>query len=248
MQDAAELLALKNLNKDEQLRLQQSDYALLDGELKALALDRRLLQNPNSGALVTTNSTDGESKEQQQQQQLSTPTIMQFSKFMTDSFDGDYLGLRNNADVYRTVLSHGDEKLLFSDYVLKVNRSGTRKKRMFLITESAVYTMLPNKRGTLTRRINIENIKSVSCSKKKSTLLVLHHVSDSDFLYEAPKRPEIMFLLIALHRQRAGSELPFQFGEDLFVRDEEHTVRHVAIYDTQQYRVKHAKHIVQPTA
>lgn len=51
-------------------------------------------------------------------------------------FDSDYLFLANNKNVIQKI---NNEKLLFSDAIIKINRMGWSQKRNIVITNKAVY-------------------------------------------------------------------------------------------------------------
>ena len=57
---------------------------------------------------------------------------------MEDTSDKDYLGFKNDSAIKSIV---GDEKLLFSDKIIKVNRYGLSQERNILITDKAIYNL-----------------------------------------------------------------------------------------------------------
>ena len=57
---------------------------------------------------------------------------------MEDTNDRDYLNFKNDSSIKATI---GDEKLLFSDKIIKVNRYGLSQERNILITDKAIYNL-----------------------------------------------------------------------------------------------------------
>eukprot|EP00163_Fabomonas_tropica_P023677 TRINITY_DN4107_c0_g1_i11.p1 TRINITY_DN4107_c0_g1~~TRINITY_DN4107_c0_g1_i11.p1 ORF type:complete len:181 (+),score=45.01 TRINITY_DN4107_c0_g1_i11:518-1060(+) len=60
------------------------------------------------------------------------------------TFVGDNLSLGNNSTVTKKMAKHGDKKVVFSDYVIKVNRRNKMQKRVLLISDQALYNLDPS--------------------------------------------------------------------------------------------------------
>ena len=63
-----------------------------------------------------------------------------------------------------------DEKILFTDFVMKINRKGKQQQRTLLITDKAVYNLKDKK---MKRRIDIQSITAITASQV-SDEFVLH--------------------------------------------------------------------------
>lgn len=62
------------------------------------------------------------------------PNLISF--YRTDSFKGDYLLLGRDARVLDVVrYEHGDEGVIFSDHVQKINRRNEYQARVLVVTE-----------------------------------------------------------------------------------------------------------------
>ena len=57
---------------------------------------------------------------------------------MEDTSDKDYLNFKNEKNIKSII---GDEKLLFSDKLIKINRYGLSQERNILITDKAIYNL-----------------------------------------------------------------------------------------------------------
>jgi uncharacterized protein (UPF0216 family) len=57
---------------------------------------------------------------------------------MEDTSDKDFLNFKNEKNIKSII---GDEKLLFSDKLIKINRYGLSQERNILITDKAIYNL-----------------------------------------------------------------------------------------------------------
>jgi len=93
------------------------------------------------------------------------------------------------------------EKVAFSDFVIKINRKGKEQTRTILITDKAVYNLMPNNYGKCKRRVGIDRIISVTVSAI-SDEFVLHIPEEYDYRYKSSKKDQI---LQALKQQKKVS-------------------------------------------
>ena len=61
---------------------------------------------------------------------------------MEDTSDKDFLNFKNEKNIKSII---GDEKLLFSDKLIKINRYGLSQERNILITDKAIYNLKKKK-------------------------------------------------------------------------------------------------------
>ena len=57
---------------------------------------------------------------------------------MEDTSDKDFLNFKNEKNIKSII---GDEKLLFSDKLIKINRYGLSQERNILITDKSIYNL-----------------------------------------------------------------------------------------------------------
>ena len=81
-----------------------------------------------------------------------------------------------------------DEKILFSDFVVKINRKSKEQNRTMLITDKAVYNI---KNYKVQRRILLMNLVSVTTSAT-SEEFVMHIPEEYDYRYKSAKKGEII--------------------------------------------------------
>jgi hypothetical protein len=161
----------------------------------------------------------------------------EFTDLMRASFKGDYLAARNDTAMLRAVHAVGDEHILFSDYVQRVDRRNKYQRRILLITDAHVLCLWADRGRPVRRVIQILAIRHISLSRQSADMFVLHYADEYDYLLISSKRSEIMYHLLTQTRElSSGSKtLTYRFGERVYVRDRDHKHRdvHVAQGDGQ---------------
>eukprot|EP00455_Lapot_gusevi_P042692 TRINITY_DN509_c0_g1_i2.p1 TRINITY_DN509_c0_g1~~TRINITY_DN509_c0_g1_i2.p1 ORF type:complete len:541 (+),score=170.49 TRINITY_DN509_c0_g1_i2:57-1679(+) len=123
----------------------------------------------------------------------------------------DYLNLANNRDVERMLQRNGQrvpkpEDVVLSCDVTKINRKDKEQLRTLLITDAALYNLMPRDYGTMKRRIAIEVVESISISAL-SDEFVVHVPQEYDYRFKSPKKEEIADTISAQHRKKTGKKL-----------------------------------------
>lgn len=104
--------------------------------------------------------------------------------------NADFLNLKDNQKLLKLIR---DEVLLLTDAVNKINNYGFKKKRLFIITNKAIYNLKTNL--SLRRRTEFKYVQGVSVSKQSLEFVI--HCSDieHDFWYISDKRTSIIEVL-----------------------------------------------------
>ena len=89
----------------------------------------------------------------------------------------DNLSFANDKDILKTT---NNEKLLFSDNIIKINRYNMSQERTFLITASAVYNL---KKKSLKRKIELKNIRGVTISSLTDEFVIHGLEIEYDYHY-----------------------------------------------------------------
>jgi hypothetical protein len=167
-----------------------------------------------------------------------------FAEFLKTMFKGDYLQLGFNRAIIKIIGAYeDDEKILFSDHVQKVNRYNMKQKRIVVVSSHGLYVFHTDFK--LNRRIDINDINSVSLSKTHTNVLVVHHKMDYDYLFLAPKRDELLNHLFERYHMVTGRRLTHQFGDHLYVADKD--LHHRPIDITDERTVKFGKSMLFET-
>lgn len=115
---------------------------------------------------------------------------------------GDHLCLSGNTKVQKLLKEKGEnkpqpEKVQFSDFVIKINRKGKEQTRTILVTDKALYNLMPNNYGKCQRRIPITDMEAVSLSSV-SDEFVVHVPNEYDYRYKSSKKDQIVASLKTL--------------------------------------------------
>lgn len=110
--------------------------------------------------------------------------------------DNDHLSLGSSLQLQNILSKYGgDEKVIFSDFVSKINRKGKTQQRTLLITGTGLYNLKPKgKTYQIQRRINIDDIVAITTSQQ-SDEFVIHVPEEYDYRYRTAKRDEIIDVL-----------------------------------------------------
>jgi len=155
-----------------------------------------------------------------------------FSTLLLDSFKGDYLRARNDARLLKIVYAVGDERIVFSDFVQRIDHHNKYQKRILLISDRHVLCLWADRGRPLRRRIPLESIVHVSLSRQSAATFVIHAADQYDYLLISDKRAEILYHLL---QQMAllGRSLKYKYGERLYVQDREGLHRDVQVAEAQ---------------
>jgi len=117
---------------------------------------------------------------------------------------GDHLCLASNPAVQKMLQKEGHnsplpEVVVFSDFVTKINRKEKEQTRVLLLTDKAIYNLLPSAYGKCKRRISLESVTSVTASSI-SDEFVLHVPEEYDYRFKSPKKDQICELVPKLFK------------------------------------------------
>lgn len=99
-----------------------------------------------------------------------------------------------------------NEKIHFADFVVKINRKEKKQIRLLLITNNAIYNLMPNKLSKCRRRITLESIGSITMSKL-SDEFVFHILDEYDYRFKSNKKEIIKQVIADLYAQITNSKV-----------------------------------------
>jgi len=108
---------------------------------------------------------------------------------MADAQAEDSLQLANNASCSKMLQKLGEnwpeaEKVKLSLSLIKINRKGKEQNRVMLITDKAIYNLMPRDYSKCRRRIRLENVASVTFSKITNEFAI-HVPEEYDYRFKA---------------------------------------------------------------
>jgi len=89
------------------------------------------------------------------------------------------------------------EEVRLSDFVIKINRKGVEQTRVFLLTDKAIYNVMPSNHGKCKRRIPIETVTGVTMSTL-SNEFVIHIPNEYDYRFKSPQKKKLIDTLATL--------------------------------------------------
>lgn len=124
---------------------------------------------------------------------------------VSDDEKMDHLCLAGNSAVQKMLQKEGQnsplpESIVFSDFVIKINRKDKEQTRVLLLTSKAIYNLLPSAYGKCKRRISIESIASITASAI-SDEFVLHVPEEYDYRFKSAKKDKICDLIVKLFKK-----------------------------------------------
>lgn len=117
----------------------------------------------------------------------------------------DHLSLSGNANCLKMLQKFGQnspqaEVVIFSDFVIKINRKEKEQTRVMLITTKGVYNLLPNNYGKCKRRIAIDSIAGLTASAI-SDEFVFHVPDEYDYRFKSAKKDKICDIICKVYRK-----------------------------------------------
>merc|ERR1719499_2655934 len=124
----------------------------------------------------------------------------------------DTLSLASNAQCKKMLGKLGEnwpseEKVKLSQALIKINRKGKEQQRVMLITDKAIYNLMPRDLSKCRRRIRLENVASVTFSTT-SQEFAIHVPEEYDYRFKAASaqaKKQVQETLTAVYNQKVKS-------------------------------------------
>ncbi|KAG2377528.1 hypothetical protein C9374_009044 [Naegleria lovaniensis] len=110
------------------------------------------------------------------------------------TYTRDYVNAEGNIQLQLAFSKHGDKEVLFADRLEKVNDKCKIQKRIFVVSDLAVYNIDPSN-FKIKRRVEISEIESIYVSTYTDGYFVLKVPNSYDFLYSAWRRTELIMAI-----------------------------------------------------
>ena len=120
----------------------------------------------------------------------------------------------------------GYSKVIFSDYVIKVNRRNKMQKRVLMLTDGGLYNLDPSN-FKAKRRIDVTKLTHVSLSELSDNFFALHVDKEYDYLMVSGKKIEIVMHLMAIYEEKKKQALRVVFDNCFDYRIDEENVREI---------------------
>ncbi|KCV71250.1 hypothetical protein H696_02200 [Fonticula alba] len=148
-------------------------------------------------------------------------------------FLGDYLSLASNANIIKVLARHRDQKITFSDIVVKINKRNKMQERILLLTEEAIYNIDPTNHK-VKRRIALRELGGVRLSCLPDNFFCLHVPSEYDYLMVSNRKTEIVTKLMESYRELTGGDtLPVAFANTFDYRIDTDVYRDITFSEVE---------------
>ena len=104
----------------------------------------------------------------------------------------DDLNIRSDEKIKKNLKKSPDEKIIYSNLIIKINKAEVCQQRIILITDFGIYNI---KKKDVRRVIPIEKIDGITISKN-SNEFVVHEENSYDLRYETDKREILLNYII----------------------------------------------------
>ncbi len=134
----------------------------------------------------------------------------------------DYLGVAQNASVKKLLSKFADksgvpEAVYFSDFLVKINPRDKPQERVLLITNKALYNLLPTDYSKCKRRIPLDQVDSLTVSEA-SDEFVLHVPSEYDYRMMSLRKSEVVSVIERAFKECTGEELIVEHSAQIVLK------------------------------
>ncbi|CAL9243362.1 unnamed protein product [Arabidopsis halleri] len=119
---------------------------------------------------------------------------------------GDYLHVSSRPGLMRILEKQGDTSILFADKVLKFTGSGKMKRRIFILTDFAIYLIDPETEA-MTRRIALAAVEKVCLSKLSDNFFAIIIPTEYDLFMASTRKTELVQVMVDVTKSASDYDL-----------------------------------------
>jgi len=169
---------------------------------------------------------------------------------MADTGSNDALSLASNQQCAKMLGKLGEnwpekEKVQLSQALIKINRKGKEQQRVMLITDKAIYNLMPRDLSKCRRRIRLENVASATFSRS-SCEFAIHVPEEYDYRFKSTSRQfqdAVMNTLADVYQKKVKSRLRLQETEQASL-DDVTVTKDVARLQSREERLKRRRELL----
>lgn len=125
----------------------------------------------------------------------------------------DYLGIKSDKSI---ISATNNEKILFTDKIIKINRFNMSQDRQIIVTDKALYNF---KKKELKRRIGLQFISGISVSKITDEFVVHGSEDEYDYDYISSRKRNIIETLALAYEKVVGKKMMVCALDDKTLKD-----------------------------
>ena len=115
----------------------------------------------------------------------------------------DYLNLSKDKDILKML--DDDEKIYYSECLIKIHNSGKSQERIFIITNKNIYNF---KKKNLKKKISLTSILGLSYSTMSDEFIIHVKTEEHDYLYISETKIVILCLILILYQEIDDKIIP----------------------------------------
>lgn len=157
-------------------------------------------------------------------------------------FEGDYMRYDQNYGLQNSLGPNKDERVVFADQVLKVNRRLRVERRDFILSVEAFYlvmraTKMDQQFYKVSARVPLSSIQEVVMSTLQDNFIVFVLPSE-DIVIENDKKTEMLAVLLEYYHKYTGRELTLKFSDTITYKLASGDTRSLVFSQDQSTRAK----------
>mmetsp|Transcript_23066 Transcript_23066/g.50346 ORF Transcript_23066/g.50346 Transcript_23066/m.50346 type:complete len:546 (+) Transcript_23066:298-1935(+) len=133
----------------------------------------------------------------------------------------DYLAVSRNSSVIKLLQKYSNkndpEQVYFSDFLVKINPRDKPQERVLLITNKALYNLLPTDYSKCKRRITLESVDFITVSQA-SDEFVLHVPTEYDYRMMSLRKAEVVACIEQVFRECTGESLIVEYSPQIILK------------------------------
>lgn len=124
------------------------------------------------------------------------------------SGDFDMMNIAKDPEFQAVLRSYREKVVEFSSYCEKINKKGTRQRRLIVVCRDALYNFIPGKKPELKRVVQLKNIERVVFDDNSTDLLAVIVPGETDYLLASDRRHILARVMQSLRPEIAAESAP----------------------------------------
>jgi len=134
-------------------------------------------------------------------------------------FQGDYMSFDKNYGLQEALGPNKDERVVFADQVIKINRRMKPERRDLIVSVEAVSLIMRTRKLNkdwykLIRRTPLRDVQSCSLSTLKDNFVVIH-CPPTDLLIECSHKTEMLAVMLEYYQKLTGRQFALNFSNSI---------------------------------
>jgi myosin-1 len=135
-------------------------------------------------------------------------------------FVGDYMSFDKNYGLQEALGPHKDERVVFADQIIKINRRMKPERRDLIVSVEALTVVMRTKKLNkewykVVKRVPLTHVQTCSLSALKDNFVVIHCQNATDLLIECSHKTEMLAVMLEYYQKLTGRQFNLEFNNNL---------------------------------